>query len=52
MGKVGIIGGSGLYNIPEIQNIKWEKVKSNFGDTSSEIGISKIGNICSTLVIL
>ena len=41
---IAFIGGSGLYNIPEIQNIKWEKVKSNFGDTSSEIGISKIGN--------
>ena len=41
---IAFIGGSGLYNIPEIKNIKWVKVKSNFGKTSSEIGITNIGN--------
>ena len=42
---IAFIGGSGLYNIPEIKNIKWKKVKTNFGNLSSEIGISKIGNM-------
>ncbi len=42
---IAFIGGSGLYNIPEIKNIKWKKVKTNFGNLSLEIGISKIGNM-------
>ena len=42
---IAFIGGSGLYNIPEIKNIKWKKVKTNFGKVSSEIGICKIGNM-------
>ena len=36
MGKTGIIGGSGLYNIEGIKNIKNEKVSTPFGDPSDE----------------
>ena len=36
VGKVGIIGGSGFYNIDGIKGIKTVKVKTPFGDPSSE----------------
>jgi len=32
--KIGIIGGSGLYNIEGIQNVKYRKVKTPFGPPS------------------
>lgn len=35
-GKIGIIGGSGFYNIDGIKNIKRAKVKTPFGEPSSE----------------
>ena len=35
-GKIGIIGGSGFYNIEGIKNIKSLKVKTPFGDPSDE----------------
>jgi 5'-methylthioadenosine phosphorylase len=34
---IAFIGGSGLYKVPGIKNIKWKKVKTNFGFPSSEI---------------
>ncbi len=34
MGKIGIIGGSGLYNIKELKKIKRIKVKTPFGEPS------------------
>lgn len=33
-GKIGIIGGSGLYNIEGFTNQKWIKIKTPFGDPS------------------
>ena len=35
-GKIGIIGGSGFYNIDGIKDVKAVKVKTPFGDPSSE----------------
>jgi 5'-methylthioadenosine phosphorylase len=35
--RVGIIGGSGLYNIEGFTNQKWVKVKTPFGDPSDEL---------------
>ena len=35
-GKIGIIGGSGFYNIEGIKDIKTAKVKTPFGDPSGE----------------
>lgn len=35
-GKIGIIGGSGFYNIDGMKNIKKAKVKTPFGEPSSE----------------
>ena len=34
---IAFIGGSGLYKVPGIKNVKWKKVKTNFGLPSSEI---------------
>ena len=36
MSKIGIIGGSGLYQIDGLKNIKWIKVSTPFGSPSDE----------------
>jgi 5'-methylthioadenosine phosphorylase len=41
-GKIGIIGGSGFYNIEGIRNVKAVKVKTPFGDPSSEYVTGKL----------
>ena len=33
---IGIIGGSGLYDIEGLTNTRWERVSSPFGKTSDE----------------
>ena len=33
---IGIIGGSGLYEIEGLENTRWERVESPFGETSDE----------------
>ena len=40
---IAFIGGSGLYKVPEIINVKWVKVSTNFGQPSSEICTGRIG---------
>ena len=35
--KVGIIGGSGLYDIEGIKNLKTVKIKTPFGDPSDAV---------------
>ena len=40
---IAFIGGSGLYKIPEISEVKWVKVSTNFGQPSSEICTGRIG---------
>ena len=35
--KLGIIGGSGLYNIEGFENQKWKKVKTAWGEPSGHI---------------
>ncbi|PCJ60195.1 MAG: S-methyl-5'-thioadenosine phosphorylase [Rhodospirillaceae bacterium] len=35
-GALGIIGGSGLYEIEGLQNTRWERVSSPFGEPSDE----------------
>ena len=37
MGIIGIIGGSGVYDIDGLSNTHWEKVHSPFGDPSDEL---------------
>ena len=40
--KIGIIGGSGLYNIEGFTNQKWVKVKTPFGDPSDSLLTGKL----------
>src|SRR3989339_833905 len=43
---LGIIGGSGVYNIDGLQNTRWVKAESSFGEPSDEILVGElpIGN--------
>ncbi len=34
---IGVIGGSGVYDIDGLENIRWEKVASPFGEASDEL---------------
>jgi 5'-methylthioadenosine phosphorylase len=34
---IGVIGGSGVYNIDGLKNVKWRRVKSPFGSPSDEL---------------
>jgi 5'-methylthioadenosine phosphorylase len=36
MDKIGIIGGSGLYDIEDLKNKKWHKVKTPYGEPSDK----------------
>ena len=36
MGKIGIIGGSGLYDMEELEDKKWVKLTTPFGEPSDE----------------
>src|ERR1043165_4027236 len=40
--RIGIIGGSGLYNIEGFTNQKWVKVKTPFGPPSDELLTGKL----------
>ena len=40
--KIGIIGGTGLYNIEGFTNQKWVKVKTPFGNPSDELLTGKL----------
>ena len=42
---IGIIGGSGLYELDELINPKWKTLNSSFGSPSDDILTGKIGNI-------
>lgn len=42
---IGIIGGSGLYDIDALEDAQWVAVKSPFGEPSDEILCGKIGNV-------
>jgi len=34
---IGVIGGSGIYEIDGLENTRWEKVESSFGEPSDEL---------------
>ncbi len=42
---IGIIGGSGLYDIPGLAERRWHKVSTPWGDPSDEILEGRLGNI-------
>lgn len=39
---VGIIGGSGLYELPGLADIRWRRVRTPFGDPSDEYGTGRL----------
>ena len=43
--KIGIIGGSGVYNLDGLENPKWIRVKSPWGKTSDEILTGNLNDI-------
>jgi 5'-methylthioadenosine phosphorylase len=43
MGIIGIIGGSGVYNIDGLENTHWRKVHSPFGEPSDELLFGELG---------
>ena len=42
---LGIIGGSGLYEIDGLENIRWEKFKSPFGEPSDELMFGQLDGV-------
>jgi 5'-methylthioadenosine phosphorylase len=38
---IGVIGGSGVYEIDGLKNTRWEKISSHFGDPSDELFIGE-----------
>jgi 5'-methylthioadenosine phosphorylase len=45
MNKLGIIGGSGLYNMEGLEDSKWVKVNTPWGSPSDEILKAKLKGI-------
>lgn len=43
--KIGVIGGSGVYDIEAIDNKSWQKVNTPFGEPSDELLFGKLENI-------
>jgi 5'-methylthioadenosine phosphorylase len=42
---LGIIGGSGLYDIPALQNVRWQAVKSSWGEPSDQILFAELDGL-------
>ncbi|MTI19012.1 S-methyl-5'-thioadenosine phosphorylase [Rhodobacteraceae bacterium RKSG542] len=42
---LGFIGGSGLYNLPGIENGRWEKIESPWGEPSDELFIGEVDGL-------
>jgi 5'-methylthioadenosine phosphorylase len=40
---IGIIGGSGLYDIDGLENVEWRKTESSFGKPSDELMFAELG---------
>jgi len=40
---LGVIGGSGLYDIEGLENVEWREVRSPFGDTSDQLLFGSLG---------
>jgi 5'-methylthioadenosine phosphorylase len=42
---LGIIGGSGLYDVPGLQDTRWRRVASPFGETSDEFLFGRLSGV-------
>ena len=45
MSRIGIIGGSGLYDIAGVENRKWVKIQTPYGDPSDEYLTAELNGI-------
>lgn len=43
--EIGIIGGSGLYQMPELQNVREQKIETPFGDPSDAFIIGELEGV-------
>ena len=43
MSMIGVIGGSGLYELPGMTDVRWRKVRTPFGDPSDEYCVGQFG---------
>ncbi len=43
--SIGIIGGSGVYDIARLENKRWEKVESSFGSPSDELLFGELNGV-------
>jgi 5'-methylthioadenosine phosphorylase len=43
--SIGIIGGSGVYDIAGLENKRWEKVESPFGEASDELLFGELNGV-------
>ena len=41
---LGIIGGSGLYDLPGLSGVRREKVRTPFGDPSDAVVLGRLGD--------
>ena len=41
---IGIIGGSGLYELPGMTDVRWRRVRTPFGDPSDEFCVGRLGD--------
>ena len=42
--RVGVIGGSGLYELDGLEDVRWERVRTPFGDPSDQLCIGRLGS--------
>ncbi|MBW2494162.1 MAG: 5'-methylthioadenosine phosphorylase, partial [Deltaproteobacteria bacterium] len=42
---IGVLGGSGVYELDGLQDARWEKVASPFGEPSDEILIGQLDGV-------
>jgi 5'-methylthioadenosine phosphorylase len=40
---IGVIGGSGLYELPGLTDVRWRRVRTPFGDPSDEYCVGRVG---------
>ncbi len=43
--RIGVLGGSGLYNLTGLENIKELKIKTPYGDPSDNLRLGKLGEV-------
>ena len=41
---IGVIGGSGLYELPGMTDVRWKRLRTPFGDPSDEFCVGRIGS--------